>query len=126
MKHYVNSVEITSFQALSSEQKFGYTLFFILVPWPFFIYEFFTSRQYHQLVNKGSAIINEMATCDGILSFITVYMKAILYSVSFVCCFLFWPIAVLFIKYYNDGKYYLAKGQQRAEREKKIEASEAK
>ena len=30
--------------ALSAEAKFGYTLFFLLVPWPFFIYEFFTSR----------------------------------------------------------------------------------
>lgn len=31
---------------------------------------------------------------------------------------------MLFIKYYNDGKYYLAKGEQKAAREKKIEASE--
>jgi hypothetical protein len=109
---------------MSAEQKFGYTLFFIAVPWPFFIYEFFTSRQYHNLVHQGASIIAEMSQCNGVLSFIRAYMKAILYSVSFVCCFLFWPIAVLFIKYYNDAKYYLAKGQQRAEREKKIEASE--
>ena len=33
------------------ESKFGYTLFFLLVPWPFFIYEFFTSRHYTHLVN---------------------------------------------------------------------------
>ena len=25
-------------------------------------------------------------------------------------CVTFWPIAVLFIKYYEDGKYYLSKG----------------
>lgn len=111
-------------QGLSPEQKFGYTLFFILVPWPFFIYEFFTSRQYHQLVNKGGEIVREMSQCKGPASFISAYLKAILYSVSFVSCFLFWPIAVLFIKYYNDGKYYLAKGAQKAEREKKIETSE--
>ena len=111
-------------QHLSPEQKFGYTLFFILVPWPFFIYEFFTSRQYQQLVNKGAEIISEIARCRGFTSFVSAYMKAILYSICFISCFLFWPIAVLFIKYYNDGKYYLAKGQQRAEREKKIEASE--
>ena len=30
--------------ALSAKAKFGYTLFFLVVPWPFFIYEFFTSR----------------------------------------------------------------------------------
>ena len=29
---------------LSAKAKFGYTLFFLVVPWPFFIYEFFTSR----------------------------------------------------------------------------------
>ena len=29
---------------LQPASKFGYTLFFLLVPWPFFIYEFFTSR----------------------------------------------------------------------------------
>jgi len=35
-----------------SESKFGYTLFFLLVPWPFFIYEFFTSRHYNHLVKS--------------------------------------------------------------------------
>ena len=39
--------------ALTPESKFGYTLFFLLVPWPFFIYEFFTSRQYQRYVIKG-------------------------------------------------------------------------
>jgi hypothetical protein len=111
-------------RALSAQQKFGYTLFFILVPWPFFIYEFFTSRQYVQLVTRGGEIVAEMAKCNGFVSFVRAYARAIVYSVTFVCCFLFWPIAVLFIKYYNDGKYYLAKGVQKAEREKKIEASE--
>ncbi len=111
-------------QALSAQQKFGYTLFFILVPWPFFIYEFFTSRQYTQLVAKGGEIVGEMSRCQGPISFCKAYLKAILYSITFVSCFLLWPLAVLFIKYYNDGKYYLAKGQAKAEREKKIEASE--
>ena len=46
-------------QALSAESKFGYTLFFLLVPWPFFIYEFFTSRQYQIFVNKGDQIVLE-------------------------------------------------------------------
>ncbi len=110
---------------MSAQQKFGYTLFFILVPWPFFIYEFFTSRQYSQLVAKGSEIVGEMTDCrGGPLGFLRAYLRAILYSVTFVSCFLLWPIAVLFIKYYHDGKYYLAKGQAKAEREKKIEASE--
>ena len=35
------------------EHRFAYTLFFLLVPWPFFIYEFFTSNQLNQFVNKG-------------------------------------------------------------------------
>lgn len=111
--------------ALSPESKFGYTLFFLLVPWPFFIYEFFTSRHYHHLVTKAGEIIRDMAQCDrGLVHFTKAYLKAILYCISFVSCLLFWPIAVLFIKYYNDGKYYLAKGEQKAAREKKIEASE--
>lgn len=123
-----NSTEPISIQcfplSLTPEQKFGYTLFFVLVPWPFFIYEFFTSRQYTVLVNKGSNIVGELAQCNGCAALVKAYLKAIVYSITFICCFLFWPIAVLFIKYYNDGKYYLAKGQQKAEREKKIEASE--
>ena len=90
----------------------------------FFIYEFFTSTQYQQLVNKGKQIATEIAQCNGCVAFFKAYFKAILYSISFICCFLLWPIAVLFIKYYNDGKYYLSKGAQRAAREKKIEASE--
>jgi hypothetical protein len=40
---------------MNSHAKFGYTLFFVLVPWPFFIYEFFTSKHYDQLVSKVSA-----------------------------------------------------------------------
>lgn len=111
-------------QALSAESKFGYTLFFLLVPWPFFIYEFFTSRHYHQLVVKGQEIVAEMAKCTDLVSIVKCYIKTIFYSICFVSCFLFWPIAVIFIKYYNDGKYYLAKGEKRAAREKKIEASE--
>ncbi len=111
-------------KALSAESKFGYTLFFLLVPFPFFVYEFFTSRQYHHLLNKRRELVTEMARCRGIVSLLKCYMRAILYFISFVCCFLFWPIAVLFIKYYNDGKYYLAKGEQKAAREKKIETSE--
>ena len=37
---------------LSPHQKFGYTLFFILVPFPFFVYEFFTSNMYKNLVKQ--------------------------------------------------------------------------
>ena len=49
---------------------------------------------------------------SGVTSVVKSYSKAIFCCISFVCCFLVWPIAVLFIKYYNDGKYYLAKGQK--------------
>ena len=35
------------------EHRFAYTLFFLLVPWPFFIYEFFTSNQLNSFVNRG-------------------------------------------------------------------------
>lgn len=42
--------QISKSPLLFSESKFGYTLFFLLVPWPFFIYEFFTSRHYNHLV----------------------------------------------------------------------------
>ena len=34
------------------------------------------------------------------------------------------PVAVIFIKWFSDAKYYLSKGVQRAEREKKHEQSE--
>ena len=37
--------------------KFAYTMFFLLIPWPFFIYEFFTSRQYHIFVNQWRDIV---------------------------------------------------------------------
>merc|ERR1719394_1619780 len=51
--------------AMDSHAKFGYTLFFILVPWPFFIYEFFTSQHYDILVTKGARIVEDMAHCPG-------------------------------------------------------------
>ena len=109
---------------MTGDSKFAYTLFFLLVPWPFFIYEFFTSRQYEQLFAKYKEIVNEIAKCSGFRDLISWYLQAIGYFFFFLCCLVFWPIAVLFIKYYNDGKYYLAKGEQRSAREKKIESSE--
>ena len=110
--------------AMDSHAKFGYTLFFILVPWPFFIYEFFTSQHYDALVTKGANIVEEMAHCPGILNLIKCYLKLIFHTITFFCCVMLWPFAVLFIKYYNDGKYYLAKGPKRVTREKKLETSE--
>ena len=59
---------------------------------------------------RGKDIVTEMSHCNSLLSLIQCYMKAVLYCITFVSCLLFWPIAVLFIKYYNDGKYYLSKG----------------
>ena len=109
---------------MDSQSKFGYTLFFILVPWPFFIYEFFTSRHYEALVAEGAKIVEEMAQCNGARSLLMCYLKLILHSITFFCCVTLWPFAVLFIKYYNDGKYYLAKGAKKVAREKKIETSE--
>ena len=84
----------------------------------------FCCSHYEYLVRKGGEIINEMSQCQSFSSLMFCYLKAIVYCCSFVSCLLLWPIAVLFIKYYNDGKYYLAKGAQRAAREKKIEMSE--
>ena len=75
----------------------------------------------------GKEIVNEMASlnkCSDTWSFIKCYLKAIGYFILFTSCLIFWPIAVLFIKYHSDGKYYLAKGGERAAREKKHEASE--
>ncbi len=40
-------------QALSSWAKFNYTITFILLPWPFFIYEFFTSYKFQSLVKRS-------------------------------------------------------------------------
>ena len=60
---------------MDSESKFGYTLFFILVPWPFFIYEFFTSRHYEALVAQGAKIIEEMAQCSGLKSVLKCYIR---------------------------------------------------
>merc|ERR550534_773541 len=110
--------------SMDPQSKFGYTLFFILVPWPFFIYEFFTSRHYEALVVEGAKIIEEMSRCAGIKSVLRCYLRLILHSLTFFCCVTLWPFAVLFIKYYNDGKYYLAKGAKKVAREKKIETSE--
>ena len=110
--------------SLKSGEKFGYTLLFLLLPWPFFIYEFFTSDQWVDLRAKGKELISEMAECKSISSLMMCYLRAIMYFLVFLFCFLLWPIAVLFIKYYNDGKYYLARGAQKAARERKIEASE--
>ena len=59
---------------------------------------------------KGNEIVSEMSQCNSFFSLLRCYMKAVLYCISFVSCLLFWPVAVLFIKYYNDGKYYLSKG----------------
>ena len=109
---------------MDPQSKFGYTLFFILVPWPFFIYEFFTSRHYEALVAEGAKIMEEMSRCAGLKSVLRCYLRLILHSLTFFCCVTLWPFAVLFIKYYNDGKYYLAKGAKKVAREKKIETSE--
>ena len=109
---------------LSDREKFGFTLLFLLLPWPFFIYEFFTSEQWNDLKTTGSEIINEMSECKSLRSLAMCYLRAILYFVIFLFCFILWPVAVLFIKYYNDGKYYLARGPKKAARERKIEASE--
>ena len=120
-----NQIKLNCYpHGMDSQSKFGYTLFFILVPWPFFIYEFFTSRHYEALVVQGAKIIEEMAKCSGIKSVLKCYLRLILHSVTFFCCVTLWPFAVLFIKYYNDGKYYLAKGAKKVAREKKIETSE--
>ena len=96
---------------MNAQSKFGYTLFFILVPLPFCVYEFFTSRTYESLVKRGSKIVEEMAMCNGPKSILTCYLKLIFHSIIFMSCVTFWPIAVLFIKYYNDGKFYLSKGE---------------
>lgn len=65
-----------------------------------------------------------MARCPGIVSLIKCYLRLIFHTITFFCCVMLWPFAVLFIKYYNDGKYYLAKGPKRVTREKKLETSE--
>ena len=53
-----------------SQAKFAYTMFFLLIPWPFFIYEFFTSRQYHIFVNQWRDIVKEISSCNGMYLFI--------------------------------------------------------
>ena len=46
---------------LKPEAKFGYTMFFLLIPWPFFMYEFFTSRQYHIFVKQWREYVTEVS-----------------------------------------------------------------
>ena len=58
---------------LTAKQKFSYTLSFLLVPLPFFVYEFFTSRQLGTLAQKGRDIVNQMAKCQSIMEFIVAY-----------------------------------------------------
>ena len=65
-----------------------------------------------------------MAKCKSVRLFVAAYLKAIMNAILFVGCFLLWPVAVIFIKYHSDAKYYLSKGLQRAQREKKHEQSE--
>jgi len=120
-----DNIKITCFPiTMDPKSKFGYTLFFILVPWPFFIYEFFTSRHYENMKNKFKELIDEMSQCNGFKSILFSYLRLIIHTVQFVSCVAFWPIAVLFIKYYEDGKYYLSKGAKKVAREMKIETSE--
>ena len=90
----------------------------------FFCRRFFTSRHYEALVAEGGKIVDEMSRCAGVKSVVKCYLKLILHSLTFFSCVTMWPFAVLFIKYYNDGKYYLAKGAKKVAREKKIETSE--
>ena len=52
-------------QYFPAQAKFAYTMFFLLIPWPFFIYEFFTSRQYHIFVNQWKDIVKEISNCNG-------------------------------------------------------------
>ena len=60
---------------LTAKQKFSYTLSFLLVPIPFFVYEFFTSRQLGTLAQKGREIVNQMAKCQSIMEFIGAYCR---------------------------------------------------
>ena len=65
-------------------RKVWVTLLFLLLPWPFFIYEFFTSEQWNDLKTTGSEIINEMSECKGLRSLALCYLRAILYFVIFL------------------------------------------
>ena len=47
-----------------------------------------------------------------------------IYFIACLSCIICWPIAVLFIKYYQDCKYYRALGREKAEREKLHEETE--
>ena len=47
-----------------------------------------------------------------------------MYAIALVSCIIFWPIAVLFIKYYHDCKYYRARGEKKAHLEKSHEDTE--
>ena len=79
---------------LSDREKFGFTLLFLLLPWPFFIYEFFTSEQWNDLKTTGSEIINEMSECKSLRSLAMCYLRAILYFIIFLFCFILWPARV--------------------------------
>jgi len=52
------------------------------------------------------------------------YLRLIANCLKFFVCLMIWPIAVHFIKFYNDGLYYLSKAGKREEREMKRENSE--
>ena len=62
------------------------------MPFPFFVYEFFTSNLYNNLVRQVAALVEEMSKCKSAKSFIMAYMKAIMYAMLFVLCFLLWPV----------------------------------
>ena len=62
-------------QYFPAQAKFAYTMFFLLIPWPFFIYEFFTSRQYHIFVNQWRDIVKEISSCNGMYFCLFLYLR---------------------------------------------------
>ena len=119
------AISIHCFPAsLTQQEKFFMTILFILWPYPFFIYAFISSRQFKIGKEKVSQICVNISKCSGCLKLFLLTWELLYYFVMFLNCCLVWPIAINFIKFYQDGKFYLSKDMERVERENKREKSE--
>ena len=111
-------------ESMAPNEKFYMTLLFILWPYPFFIYAYLSSRQFKIGLDRVHQLIINISKCSGLFSVIRYLFYILGYILIFFGCCLVWPIAIQFIKFYQDAKFYLSKDMERVERENKREKSE--
>ena len=101
--------------------KFNMTLLLILWPNPFFIYAYLSSRQFTIGKERVYYACINISKCSSCVSVFIQILNIIGYFFIFIGCCLVWPIAIQFIKFYQDAKFYISKDMERVERENKRE-----